>query len=56
MRLRERPRTSAFLPPPAPPPNLRDALARRAAIFGPMDPDPAPVARRGWLARFAALV
>ena len=43
-------------PAPAPLPNLRDALQRRAAIFGPVDPDPAPIARRGWLARLAALV
>ena len=49
MLSRERPRTSArgLLPPPAPLPSLRDALARRAAIFGPVDLDEAPAAPRG---------
>ncbi len=31
----------------APLPNLRDALARRAAIFGPVEVDDAPMAPRG---------
>ncbi|WP_237479423.1 hypothetical protein [Lichenibacterium dinghuense] len=47
MLLRDRPLASAplpRLPAPAPLPNLRDALARRAAIFGPVDVDPAPAA------------
>ncbi|RYC31368.1 hypothetical protein D3273_13340 [Lichenibacterium minor] len=43
---RERPRTPVF-PPPAPLPSLSDALARRAAVFGPFDLDDAPVAPRG---------
>ena len=47
MLTRERPRTSAFLPPPAPLPSLSDALARRAALFGPFDLDDVPVAPRG---------
>lgn len=56
MRLRERPRTSIALPLPAPLPPMRDALARRAAIFGPFDADPAPVAPRGPLARLSGMV
>lgn len=44
---RERLRTPAFLPLPAPLPSLRDALARRAAIFGPVDLDPALMALLG---------
>ena len=42
MRLRERPRTSAFLPP-APLPSLSVALSRRAAIFGRVEVDAAPL-------------
>ena len=45
---RERPRTPAFLPP-ALLPSLSDALARRAAVFGPVEVDEAPVApRKSW--------
>ena len=56
MRLRERPRTSprALMPAPAPLPSLSDALARRAAVFGPVDLDDAPTASLGLLARCAA--
>ena len=36
------------LPAPAPLPNLRDALARRAAIFGPVEADAAPTAPLGF--------
>ena len=38
MLTRERPRTPvrALMPAPAPLPSLSDALARRAAIFGPV--------------------
>ncbi len=50
MHLRERPITSAVLPSPAPLPNLRDALQRRAAIFGPVEIDDAPVTQHGPLA------
>ena len=50
-----RPMSAALLLPlPAPLPPMRDALQRRAAIFGPFDADPAPVAPRGTLARCAA--
>ena len=52
---RERPRTPAFLPP-ALLPSLSDALARRAAVFGPFDLDDALVAPRGpWRALGAGL-
>ena len=55
MLSRERPRApSGLLPAPASLPSLRDALRRRAAVFGPYDPDTAPVAPRGLLARCAA--
>ena len=56
MRLRERPRTSAraLMPAPAPLPSLSDALARRAAIFGPVDLDAAPRPSLGLLARCGA--
>ena len=49
MLTRERPRTPArkLLPPPAPLSSLRDALARRADIFGPVDLDEVPAASRG---------
>ena len=55
MLTRERPRTPvrALMPSPAPLPSLSDALARRAAIFGPVYLDPAPVAPRGALERIA---
>ena len=36
------------LPAPAPLPNLLDALARRAAIFGPVEADAAPTAPPGF--------
>lgn len=49
MLTRGRPRTPAFLPPPAPLPNLRDALARRASIFGPVEADEAPAVSQGLL-------
>ena len=54
--MRERPRTSAWarMPAPAPLPSLSDALARRAAIFGPFDDDEPPTASLGLLARCAA--
>ena len=45
---------AGLLPVPAPLPNLRDALQRRAAVFGPYDLDEAPAAPRGVLARCAA--
>ena len=56
MLSRERPRTSvrALMPAPAPLPSLSDALARRAAIFGPFDLDEAPAPSLGLLARCAA--
>ena len=56
MHLRERPGTSAraLMPAPAPLPSLSDALARRAAIFGPVDLDEAPAPSLGLLARCAA--
>ena len=47
---RERPHTPAF-PLPAPLPSLSDALARRAAIFGPVEVDEAAAVRRSVLAR-----
>ena len=55
MLLRERPRTSAraLTPAPAPLPSLSDALARRAAVFGPFDLDEAPAPSLGLLARCA---
>ena len=37
-----RPMPAGLLPLPAPLPNLRDALQRRAAIFGPVEADAAP--------------
>ncbi len=56
MLTRERPCTSVrvLMPPPARLPSLSDALARRAAIFGPFDGAPPPAAPRGALARCAA--
>ncbi len=53
--LHQHDRRSYVRPTPAPPrmmaaaplPNLRDALARRAAIFGPVEVDEAPMAPRG---------
>lgn len=47
--LRERPLAPAraLMPPPAPFPSLRDALARRAAVFGPVDLDAVPDVPRG---------
>ena len=56
MLTRERPRTSvrALMPAPAPLPSLSDALARRAAIFGPVESDEAPAPSLGLLARCAA--
>ncbi len=57
MLLRERTRArAAVMPAPVPLPSLRDALARRAAVFGPYDLDEAPVAPRGLRARVQALV
>ncbi|WP_237482684.1 hypothetical protein [Lichenibacterium dinghuense] len=50
------PASIALLPAPAPLPSLRDALARRAAVFGPYDLDEAPPAPRGVLARCAAVL
>ena len=44
----------ALMPAPAYLPNLSDALARRAAIFGPFDFDEPPFGPRGLLARCAA--
>ncbi len=42
---------AGILPPPAPLPSLSAALARRAAIFGPVEADAAPIApRRPWQA------
>ena len=38
----------ALMPAPAPLPRLSDALARRAAVFGPVDLDEAPAVPR-WL-------
>ncbi len=56
MRLHERPRTPvrALMPAPAPLPSLSDALARRAAIFGPFDLDEPLAPALGILARCAA--
>ena len=56
MRLRECPRTAAraLMPAPAALPSLSDALARRAAIFGPVDLNEAPAPSLGLLARCAA--
>ena len=56
MLLRDRPRTSAraLMPAPAPLPSLSDALARRAAIFGPFDGDEPPAPSLRVLARCAA--
>ncbi len=46
--LRERPLALAgIMPAPSPLPNLSAALARRAAIFGPVEVDAAPAAPRG---------
>ncbi len=49
MLTRERPRlsTRASMPAPAPLPRLSDALARRAAIFGPVDLEEVSVTTRG---------
>ncbi len=57
MLTRERSRApSGLLPAPASLPSLRDALRRRAAVFGPVDLDDAPVAPRGpWRAFGAGL-
>ena len=52
--MRERPSASIILPTPATLHSLRDALQRRAAIFGPVEVDAAPLAPRGILARMAA--
>ena len=38
---------AGFLPLPAHLPSLRDALQRRAAIFGPVEADAAPAASLG---------
>ena len=46
--------TRALMPAPAYLPSLADALARRAAIFGPCDFDEPPSGPRGLLARCAA--
>ena len=56
MLSRERPRTSirALMPAPAPLPSLSDALAGRAAIFGPVELNEAPSASLGLLGRCAA--
>ena len=56
MLTRERPRlsTRALMPAPAPLPSLPDALARRAAIFGPVDLDEPLAPALGILARCAA--
>ena len=56
LQMRERPRTSAraLMPASAPLPSLSDALARRAAIFGPFDGDEPPAPSLGLLARCAA--
>lgn len=56
MLTRERPRTANSLPTPAPLPSLRDALQRRAAVFGPVDLDAMSAAPRGPLARCAAVL
>ncbi|MGI3903051.1 MAG: hypothetical protein ACRYGP_30155 [Janthinobacterium lividum] len=58
MLTRERPRmpARALMPAPARLPNLSDALARRAAIFGPFDLDEPLVPAPGILARCAAAV
>ena len=42
-----RPMSAGLLPLPAPLPNLRDALQRRAAIFGPVEADAAPAGPLG---------
>ena len=48
MLSRERPLAPVgILPAPAALPNLRDALQRRAAIFGPVEADAAPAAPLG---------
>jgi hypothetical protein len=46
MLTRDRPRTSVrvLMPAPAPLPSLSNALARQAAIFGPVDLDESPAA------------
>jgi hypothetical protein len=56
MLTRERPLMPmrALMPAPAYLPGLSDALARRAAIFGPCDFDEPPFGPRGLLARCAA--
>ena len=57
MRLREcRPMPArALMPAPSRLPSLSDALARRAAIFGPFDLDEAPAASSGlWEATYRA--
>ena len=42
------------LPAPAPLPNLRDALARRASIFGTADHDEVRATSKGWRATFGS--
>ena len=56
MLLHERPLmpARALMPAPASLPSLSDALARRAAIFGPFALDEAPRPSLGLLARCAA--
>ncbi|MBH0619411.1 hypothetical protein I3A86_25300 [Salmonella enterica] len=44
------------LPAPAPLPSLKDALARRASVFGPVEVDPEPVRPRGLRQSFAAVL
>ncbi len=57
MLSRERPLApSGLLQAPAPLPSLRDALQRRAAIFGPVDLDEVSAAPRGPLVRLAGLL
>ena len=57
MLTRERPRmpARAMMPAPSRLPSLSDALARRAAIFGPFDADEASAPSLGLLARCAAV-
>ncbi len=47
---------AGLLPSPTPLPSLRDALRRRATVFGPVDLDEVSVAPRGPLVRLAGLL
>ncbi len=51
-----RPMPAGLLPLPAPLPNLRDALQRRAAIFGPVEVDVVPAAPLGLWQAFSAFL